>query len=438
MSNTTTQKSSDKTDSSMRGSLRDKVVTVAKTISPLHETPRDDYTWEELQKLEKVRRSILTRSEDGFWKTLSYWKGTCLQILLFDSLLWIVLGIYAGIRIQARLDAPTFVAEIGGAQDIAVIGGFLSFFLVFYVNQNHKRYFGLYENAMACKGRIFDVSTMAVAYLPKEVAMRLVRYMNAAHAAGYVGLSKTYPSTTFFDEINRELRLLTDEEYDRMKECDLDKGGACNRELIAWCMMEVHRMHRQGVLDHQLANEFRTQILGLRAAVGKMFNAADLPTPYFYTHFICFLTVVYLPLFAISAAYKAGTGNDVYWAADVVGGLIVFLQTIFVRGLRVLGRKMSDPWGDDEIDLSVIHFVIFNWRMSKRVLKAKPPRHDASLDEELDLAKGCIDVGKAWEYDDDAAHKAEDGKNNSKEKPVESTVLDGLGEAETFHMENED
>lgn len=296
--------------------LRESIVKAAKTISPLHETPHEDYSWEELQKLEKVRRSILTRSEETFWKTLSHWNGTCLQILLFDSLLWIVLGIYAGIRVQARLSVPTFVAEIGAKDDLAVIGGFLTFFLVFYVNQNHKRYFSLYDNAMACKGRIFDVATMAIAYLPKEVATRLVRYMNAAHAAGYVGLSKTYPSHTFFDELNRELGLLTDEEYDRMKECNLDKGGACNRELIAWSMMEVHRMHKQGVLDDQLAQEFRTQILGLRASVGKMFNAADLPIPFFYSHFICFLTVLYLPLFSIAAAYKAGTGDDVYWTAD--------------------------------------------------------------------------------------------------------------------------
>ena len=31
---------------------------------------------------------------------------------------------------------------------------------------------------------------------------------------------------------------------------------------------------------------------------------------------VCFLTVVYLPLFAVAAAYKAGTGDNVYWGAD--------------------------------------------------------------------------------------------------------------------------
>ena len=86
--------------------------------------------------------------------------------------------------------------------------------------------------------------------------------------------------------------------------------------------------------------------------------------------------------------------------------------------------------------------VIFNWRMSKRVLKTKFPRHDASLDEESDLTRGCIDIGKAWEYDEDGAHQAEDGKNNNNSrreegKPKESTVLDGLGEAEVFYRENE-
>ena len=272
---------SSSSEQSQAESLRKKIVETYKTLNPLTETPYHEYSWDELQNIEKHRRRILTRAEDPFWKILSYWDGTCLKILLKDSLLWIVLGIYAGIRVQARLTVPTFVAEIGSG-DIGVIGGFLSFFLVFYVNQNHKRFFGLYDKAMACKGRIFDCATLAIAYLPKESAMRLVRYMNAAHAVAYVGLSKTYPSSTFFEEINRELRLLNDDEYKRMKECNLDKGGACNRELITWCMMEIHHFHKKGVLDHQLAEQFRTQILDLRAAVGNLFNAADLPIPFFY------------------------------------------------------------------------------------------------------------------------------------------------------------
>ena len=43
---------------------------------------------------------------------------------------------------------------------------------------------------MDCEERIYNIATIAAAYLPRERAMRLVRYMNAAHIAGYVGLSE--------------------------------------------------------------------------------------------------------------------------------------------------------------------------------------------------------------------------------------------------------
>jgi hypothetical protein len=122
---------------------------------------------------------------------------------------------------------------------MTVLGGFLSFFLVFYVNQNHKRYFDLYEDSMACKGRIFDVASLAVTTLPYAQAHRLVRYMNAAHAAGYVGLSEIYPSGSYFDRVHTDLGLLTDEERTRLNNMDLDKGGSCNREIIVWCMNEI-------------------------------------------------------------------------------------------------------------------------------------------------------------------------------------------------------
>ncbi len=42
---------------------------------------------------------------------------------------------------------------------------------------------------------------------------------------------------------------------------------------------------------------------------------------------------------------------------DILNDLIVLLQCIFVIGLRVLGMKMVDPYGDDHEDLSVILYV---------------------------------------------------------------------------------
>ena len=72
---------------------------------------------------------------------------------------------------------------------------------------------------------------------------------------------------------------------------------------------------------------------------------------------LCLLSVLYLSLFAIDNAYAAGWGDDTDWGSEILYGIIVLLQCIFVVGLRLLGQKMIDPFGDDLEDLSVITYV---------------------------------------------------------------------------------
>jgi predicted membrane chloride channel (bestrophin family) len=372
----------------------------------LDQQEQHEYRWEELQSIEQRRRAILLRVEDSFWKTLLYWDGTVLRNIARDSLFWLTVAIFVAVRVQARLELPDFVANLT-TDNVTVVGGFLTFFLVFYVNQNHRRYFGLYSDSMACKGRIFDVATLAVVTLPMDRATRLVRYMNAAHAAGYVGLSQIYPSGSFFRHMNQSLGLLTDTELARMNEINLDHGGSCNRELIAWCLMEIQHAKSEKLLDPELANTFRTQILQLRASIGQLYNAADLPIPFFYIHFITLLTALYLPLQAISAALNAGTGDETHWTADLIAGLIVVLQSVFVIGLRTLGQKMSDPYGDDLIDLSVIHYVTFTWTMSNRVLESQFPE-SINWSDEQELKWQSKPLGSAWEPPKEMRTRAED------------------------------
>jgi Bestrophin, RFP-TM, chloride channel len=261
--------------------------------------------------------------------------------------------------------------------------------------------FHFYLFLFQIQGRIFDVATIAVTVLPKEQANRLVRYMNAAHISGYVGLSSVYPSGSFFRHLNEQLALLTSSELSRMNEIDLDKGGSCNRELIAWAMREVQMAQAKGQIDSDLATYLRLEVCKLRAAIGELYNAKDLPLPFFYVHFICLLTVMYLPLFALTAALNIGTGTaDVHWIADVVGGLVVFLQSIFVIGLRILGQQFSDPYGDDLVDLSVIQYCTFIWTHSQRILNSYFPDDESSesvaMVEEV-LAKKRMFIGAPWE-----------------------------------------
>jgi succinate dehydrogenase hydrophobic anchor subunit len=42
-----------------------------------------------------------------------------------------------------------------------------------------------------------------------------------------------------------------------------------------------------------------------------------------------------------SQGINAGTGDSANWVIDVVTGLVVFLQSIFIIGLRVIGQNVS-------------------------------------------------------------------------------------------------
>ena len=100
------------------------------------------------------------------------------------------MGIYIGIRIYANV--ITYVPEevdVMSKTNIGILGGFLSFFLVLFVNQTNGRFLEMYGFSKACSGRIQDVAGLARVQLPKESADKLVRHFNAAQIAGYVGLN---------------------------------------------------------------------------------------------------------------------------------------------------------------------------------------------------------------------------------------------------------
>lgn len=100
-------------------------------------------------------------------------------MLTSEPLLWLTMLIYVIIRIGAHLNVlPVALNDIAGA-DIGVIGVFLSFFLVLFVNDANATVEKIYGLSMQCKARILDVAALAKTTLPRGNALRLVRYMNA-------------------------------------------------------------------------------------------------------------------------------------------------------------------------------------------------------------------------------------------------------------------
>ncbi|KAL7540616.1 hypothetical protein ACHAXR_010254 [Thalassiosira sp. AJA248-18] len=333
-----------------------------------------------LKSIERHRREILLRAELPFWRILLFWSGTCLKDISTDLLVWLTMAIYVGIRICANsLDYVPDSVLLLEKTNIGVLGGFLSFFLVLFVNQTNGRFLEMYGFSKACSGRIQDIAGLARTQLPKELGDRLVRHFNAAQVTGYVGLNaigqgSPYSKTHFFDVYNAKHHLLTPEELRELNRHDMDHSGLYMKELCTWCQEDVVEARLAGYIDRYQEKLMHEKILDFRAAMDGMYDYSDQPPHFFYIHFLVLLSALYLPLFAIDTAYAAGWGEDTYVGLDVLNGVIVFLQCIFVVGLRSLGTKMIDPYGDDLEDLSVILYVEATLEICSTIMNSKQPQ----------------------------------------------------------------
>lgn len=380
---------------------------------------QDQLEYDQLIKEDKDRELVASYCEEPFWKIIFHFKGTVLRVIIEDILFWLTLATYVSIRIRFHLEpenAANFNYE-NLSQNLVYVGGFLLFFLVFYVNQNHHRYFQLHQDSMVLMGRVNDVATLVKAILPMERARRINRYMNAAHVAMYTGLSSTYEKENFFDPLEARFALLTDEElYRIVEEIDVDNSGPkAAFEIIAWIMCDIRDAQINSFIDTNEAMQLREQLLCFRSTIAKIFVTTTLPIPFFYVHFLSLLTAVFLPLFAVVVAYETGevnvlentnesgevvTTEQITWIAEVVSGLVVFLQALFVIGLRILGQQLSDPFGGDLIDLQIARYVNMILNGSNQILAAKR-LHPPSIETELRLQLKMSSLGQAFEYDTD-------------------------------------
>lgn len=332
-------------------------------------------TWRKLEEIEVKRREILDRAEMPFLRIVLSWNGTCLRALCFDWLIWLPIGIYVTVRILAR---KFELVDILADSNIDILGGFLSFFLVLFVNQTNGRFFEMYTMAKGVTGKMVEVASTAVTKFSPAASARLVRYMNAAHTLGYVGLDGPYSKEHFFNHINQEYNLLTKSEMEIIGRRGWNFDGFL--ELMTWCQYDVRKAQKAGMIDSGEARELNGLLLGMKANMKGIYNYCDQPVHFFYIHFLCLLSALYLPLFALENALSVS--ND-HWSSELTTATIVILQSTFVIGLRLLGQKMVDPFGDDLEDLSVLSYVVGTIKDCRLVLTS----HEGSdVDEQLEMS----------------------------------------------------
>jgi hypothetical protein len=253
-----------------------------------------DLSAKDLQILEVRRREILGRVGQPFWRILRYWEGTCLRVLSRDYLVWGCMLLYGVVRVQAHLNTLPGYIQALGSSNVDVIGGFLSFFLVLFCNQSNQRFYEQYKCSMNCLGRLNDLSGFAVTGLPLPNALRIVRYMNAAHVVGYIGLSDTYTEKNLFNALNPSRKMLTDDEVRRVSLLDMNNSSDAFRELTTWTLKEIMVAQQQGLIDGRFAGEMRSCVLNFRGAMESIYVRFAVLQKNFPQLFLCvrgFLTL---------------------------------------------------------------------------------------------------------------------------------------------------
>ena len=132
--------------------------------------PRDEYRdrFLDVCRLDEARSKLIGKVEEpNMFILLRHWTGTILNEVIYDAVFWLTILLYLGLRIWirnvgSRTSSSNNSSSSNGVVDgdgtieaiatestvldsLPIVGGFLTFFLVFFVNQNHGRYYSLHD-----------------------------------------------------------------------------------------------------------------------------------------------------------------------------------------------------------------------------------------------------------------------------------------------------
>jgi len=102
-----------------------------------------------------------------------------------------------------------------------------------------------------------------------------------------------------------------------------------------------------------------------------------------------------------------------------------------VIGLRILGQKLSDPYGSDVEDLSVMFYLNFTFTQSNRILNAEAPRRPEDEDMvtvEEKIVRDRVTVGAAWDGEEEKDGFAAGQEPIVNEKGEEVDEVDAPGQ----------
>jgi hypothetical protein len=208
-----------------------------------------------------------------------------------NFLFWFTICFYAFLRHLFIYVIPLSSVSLVTVNQLAPLGTFIVFFLVFVNGSLYNRYVRQYELAQMIPGHINRILYIIRPFFQPEATWRFYRYLNAAHCAGYVGLSggTIYSKSNFFDVIVKKHQLLTESEFERITEIDpsLSQRGAIYRELLAWCSDEIGFFFlnlTNSKVPNQLCTAVLAEINNFESRVAGLYEFSDQPIPFIFIH----------------------------------------------------------------------------------------------------------------------------------------------------------
>lgn len=252
-----------------------------------------------------------------------------------------------------------------------------------------------YENSGKIIGKVMNICLLSKSYFSTADSWRMMRYANAAHLVGYVGLSDVYSDSNTFKPINQIQKLLNSDEIKRLEDIGVDNGGSCCGEVICWMLdllsirsKEIEDSNRMSIplSSSQLYFILHEEILQLRGFIALLFGFRDQPLPFVYLHSLVLSISMFLPICCYAVATNLFTiptaENYIY---EPLGLFVLSMLIFFFEGLKCISHQLMDPYGDDLHDLSVFHYInnaVLNSRklMSSMKMASKGPQIELNTD----------------------------------------------------------
>lgn len=282
------------------------------------------------------------------------------------------------------------IAPADGAFEIPmesawVLFFFTTFFITYYNNHCYKRFLYIYDEVMLlCDAAILFVHELTVSYNMPEMEQHrtlCAKYILCAVYVFFLGLTGGELTRHELEEMVHK-GFLSHTEMELIHQYPAESDGKV-MVLTAWAMMVIDDANEQDCV-HSLRSRqpehMHDRVLkSLRQLQDAMFHIGAitaLPFPFLYFHIMNLLLFGSMGISGIAA----GLYGSVWTIAPFAGCLIVF------QGIREVAVQLADPFGRDDVDLPVQHFLNYTFDQSISLLESFTGMDGHIMKEQVQLS----------------------------------------------------